>query len=183
MGLSIGLVPSLAIGIGAYGAGELIFNSKKKEQKANNLYDILSDAKNKNIQIQKMATKIEDIELVKYIEQIHDSISKIIETVEKKPDKYKKMDNFFSYYLPVTIQILNRYDEIENQRLNNAETKKFMQSTKNMMSKINEAFKEQLAKLYQSDIIDTDAEMKVFETMLKSDGFTLQDDFNINKKD
>ncbi len=41
---------------------------------------------------------------------------KIIETVEKKPDSYKKMNNFFGYYLPVTINILTKYDEIENQK-------------------------------------------------------------------
>ena len=33
------------------------------------------------------------------------------------------------------------------------------------------AFKEQLAHLYQEDIIDTNAEMKVFDSMIKSEGF------------
>ena len=55
-----------------------------------------------------------------------------------------------------------------------------MNSTKNMVKKINKAFKVQLANIYQADIIDTDAEMKVFENMLKSDGYQ-DDDFNISK--
>ena len=49
-----------------------------------------------------------------------------------------------------------------------------------MVKKINKAFKVQLANIYQADIIDTDAEMKVFENMLKSDGYQ-DDDFNISK--
>ena len=127
-----------------------------------------------------MASLVEDIELVKNIQEIHDTASKIIEAVEKKPENYKKINNFFSYYLPVTINILNKYDEIENQRLNTEESQKFMKSTQNMMKKINDAFKKQLSSLYQNDIIDTDAEMKVFDTMLKSDGYDSEgNDFKI----
>ena len=112
--------------------------------------------------------------------KIHVTVSKIIETVEKKPDSYKKMNNFFNYYLPVTINILTKYDEIENQKLNTEDSKKFMESTQKMVKKINEAFKKQLSNLYQSDMIDTDAEMKVFDTMLKSDGYDVDDnDFKI----
>ena len=87
------------------------------------------------------------------------------------------MNNFFEYYLPVTLNILTRYDEIENQKLSSEESKKFMSQTKNMMEKINNAFKNQLSNLYQSDIVDTDAEMKVFEGMLKADGYDTSTDF------
>ena len=90
------------------------------------------------------------------------------------------MNNFFGYYLPVTINILTKYDEIENQKLNTEDSKKFMESTQKMVKKINEAFTKQLSNLYQSDMIDTDAEMKVFDTMLKSDGYDVDDnDFKI----
>ena len=51
------------------------------------------------------------------------------------------MNNFFGYYLPVTINILTKYDEIENQKLNTEDSKKFMESTQKMVKKINEAFK------------------------------------------
>lgn len=82
--------------------------------------------------------------------------------------------------MPVTINILTKYDEIENQKLNTEDSKKFMESTQKMVKKINEAFKKQLSNLYQSDMIDTDAEMKVFDTMLKSDGYDVDDnDFKI----
>ena len=181
IGLSVGLLPSLAIGLGAFGAGELLLHNNKKieEVKTNNLYDTLVDAKDKNSQIEKMIPQIEDSEMVKNIKEIHTSVDKIIKTVEKKPEQYKKMNNFFSYYLPVTINILKRYDEIENQKLTTEESKKFMESTQDMIRKINNAFKNQLSNLYQSDMIDTDAEMKVFESMLKTDGFDQDDDFKV----
>ena len=151
-----------------------------EKQEKLNIYEALNEAKNTNTKIQKMVSQVENPELSNNISEIHTTVSKIIETVEKKPDKYKKMNNFFGYYLPVTINILTKYDEIENQKLNTEDSKKFMESTQKMVKKINEAFKKQLSNLYQSDMIDTDAEMKVFDTMLKSDGYDVDDnDFKI----
>ena len=57
-----------------------------------------------------------------------------------------------------------------------------MTQAKSMIGKINSAFKNQLSNLYQSDMVDTDAEMKVFETMLKADGYDTSDEFKLDKK-
>ena len=84
--------------------------------------------------------------------------------------------------MPVTIKILERYDEIENQKLTTKESKKFMSSVENMIEKIKDAFEEQLSNIYQTEMVDTDAELKVFESMLKADGFLDEIDFNIEKK-
>lgn len=132
-----------------------------------------------NNKIEKIIPKIEDIELANIIKEISETATKIIDTIESKPEKLKKNNNFFNYYLPVTVNILNKYDEIENQRLTTEESKRFMESTKEMVTKINDAFKKQLSNLYQSDMIDTDAEMKVFDSMLKADGYNFEDDFKI----
>ena len=183
LGLSVGVLPSLAIGVTAFGASELLFHKSQKELKGEekNLYEKLTEAKDTNSQIEKMIPKIESNELVNNIKQINDTVTKIINTVEKKPEKYKVMSNFFNYYLPVTLNILKRYDEIENQKLTTQESQKFMKSAEEMIKNINEAFKKQLSNLYQSDMIDTDAEMKVFYSMLKSDGYDGQADFNIKQ--
>ena len=126
-----------------------------------------------------MSAKVEKKEIVTEITEINTSVSNIINTIEKDPKKYKKMNNFFEYYLPVTLNILKKYDEIENQKLSSSESKKFMESTENMIKKINQSFKSQLSKLYQSDMIDTDAEMKIFNNMLNVDGFIDDNDLNI----
>ena len=131
----------------------------------------IEDARRKNKQILEMKEKVEDEGLQKSILGITKSAEKIIAAVEKDPKKYDKVKNFFEYYLPVTISILGRYDEIENQKLTNDESIKFMKQKEKMMAKIDDAFKNQLAGMYQNDIIDTDAEMKVFDSMLKADGY------------
>lgn len=143
------------------------------------MYEILTEAKNINKKIREIVPKVEDPELKSDISEINDTASKIIDTIEKKPEKYKNIGNFFTYYLPVTVKILQKYDEIENQRLSSKDSKEYMSSTKSMIRKINGAFKTKLSNLYQADIIDSDAEMKVFDAMLKSDGYNDNNDFNI----
>jgi len=177
----MGILPSIAIGAAAFGAGELIFRKKEteKEEKTITFSKMISEAKDKNYQISKIIPLLEDRELVENVTEINKTAAKIISTVEKNPNKKEKAEKFFDYYLPVTISILKHYDEIENQNLDTEESKKFMESTQKMAKKIKEAFEKQLSNLYQSDMIDTDAEMKVFETMLKSDGYYGEDDFKI----
>ena len=180
LALSAGILPSLAIGACAFGAGELILKDREKstlKDQNRSLYDTLVDAKKQNEQIAKMIAKIEDEEMKKDIQEIHETTTKIISTVESNPKKIKNMNNFFDYYLPVTLNIIKRYDEIENQKLSSEEGKDFMVQTKDMIKKINSAFKTQLSNLYSSEIINTDAEMKVFETMLKADGYDNTSDF------
>lgn len=177
--MAVGILPSLAIGVGAFCAGELVFHVAKKEnivKKSTN--DIIMEAKTRNLQIAKISPKIEDPELVSMIKEINKTVEKIINTIEAKPEKMKNAQKFFNYYLPVTVDILNRYDEIENQQLSSKDSEKFMEDTKKMVERINKAFKKQLSSLYQSDMIDTDAEMKVFDSMLKSDGYN-DDEFDI----
>lgn len=182
LALGVQLVPSLAISAAAYGAGTLIFKDRNKidySTKNTNLYEILKNAKAQTVQIDNISKQLEDRELVANVQDICNTSNKIIDTLSKNPGKLAQVNNFINYYLPVTIKILQRYDEIENQRLNSEESQKFMKSVRDMIVKIKEAFREQLNNMYQAEIIDTDAELKVFEEMLKSDGFL--GDINIKK--
>ena len=102
--------------------------------------EIIMEAKTKNLQISKLIPKIEDPELVKMIKEINLTVEKIIHTIETKPEKYKKSERFFSYYLPVTIDILTKYDEIENQKLTTKDSEKFMSNAKKMIERIKSFF-------------------------------------------
>lgn len=185
LALGIELIPSLAISAVAYGAGTLIFKDKNKMNLSidkKNLYDILKEAKERTAEINSISKQLEDKKLVENVNKICDTSNKIIDTLSKNPNKLGQAHNFLNYYLPVTIKILNRYDEIENQKLNTSESEKFMKSVQEMTEKIKDAFNEQLNNMYQTEMIDTDAEIKVFETMLKSDGFLDEINLNIDKK-
>ncbi len=183
LALNVSLLPSLGIAAIAYGAGNLLLSDAKsnyvKKDSMQNFYDILNTAKKQNAKIYEVMNKIDDKELVRNIDEIHDTSAKIIDEISKNPSKLNKAQNFLNYYLPTTLKILITYDNMENQYLNTKEINKSMENTKQMIIKINNSLKMQLSNLFQSEIIDTDAELKVFETMLKSEGLNTDNDFDI----
>lgn len=173
LALGVTLAPSLAIGAAAFAAGELVFRTNVVESlKETNfsLYETLENAKKENKHILDSIPKLEDEDLKKTLNEINTTVDKIIKTIEKDPTKEKNVKNFFDYYLPVTIKLVDRYDEIENQKINSSDSKKFYDNTKKTIIEINDVFKKFLNNLYQSDMIDTDVEIKVLNSMLKSDG-------------
>ena len=197
LGLEFSAIPAVIIGVLAYGAGNMIFTTGSGDDESalekvqgtmtfvsesvNNskVDNILAKASKDNAQIYFMISKIEDPDVVRKIRELHEIVGKIISAVRKSPDKLKQSEKFFSYYLPTTVNFLHKYDEIENQEVGTEEMKAFMVKTEKMLSKIEVAFKSQLTNLYKSDMMDTDAEMKLFDTMLKSDGISGEEDFKI----
>ena len=134
------------------------------------MVEVLLKAKEQSAQIKKMRNVIDDINLKTDIDAIGETVDKIISTIEKTPKKLKNVESFFDYYLPMTLKILKRYDEIENQRLSSSESKTFMEQARKTIKEVRKAFDKQLSNLYQNEIVDTDAEMKVLDMMLKSEG-------------
>lgn len=174
LGLSFTLAPALAIGCAAFGASELVLSSVKGKEMLKDtdheLYLKINKAKRQNKEILTLIPKVESIDTRKNLSEIHETVNKIINTIEIKPKKAKRINNFFEYYLPVLIKIVNRYDEVENQRLKSKEGKEFMLKADKMIKDTNKAFSTILDSLYQSDIMDADADMKVYDLMLKADG-------------
>ncbi len=174
LGLSIALAPALAIGCAAFGASELVMSGMVKNDKLKNtdlpLYMKLTNAKKQNKEILDMIPKVESIDTRCNLNDINETVTKIINTIEEYPKKADKLNNFFDYYLPVLIKILKRYDEVENQKLASREGVIFMNKADLMIKETSNAFKSILASLYSKDIMDADAEMKVYDMMLKADG-------------
>ena len=174
IGLSVALAPSLVIGCAAFGASQLVLsgiNSKESLKEINiNLYNKINIARKQNKEIYNLISKEEKKETKENLKEINNIVNEILYVVEKNPNKEKKLDNFFDYYLPVLIKIVNRYDEIEDRRITSQESKKFMEKADKMISETKDAFNTILSTLYKKDIVDADAEMKVYELMLKADG-------------
>ncbi len=174
LGLSLALPPALALGAVSFVASELIVtgaDKKKEEIRELSFKEQISLARHNNDFIKKTINNIENEEVCKDLEEINNSTTKIIDFIEKNELRNKTSNKFFEYYLPVCVKIVERYDEIENQKLTSNDSKKFMEDSKRIISDTNKSFKKILNSLYQSDIENAEAEMKVFNAILKSDGY------------
>ena len=174
LALTLPVLPSLAIGAAAFGASELLFTSKKDlklKEYNRSLYLTLQNAKNHNKYICDMIPRITDEKIKKDLQDITNTVKEIIETIEENPKKADKINNFFDYYLPVTVRIVDQYNDIKDKNIASKDGKTFVKDSKNMISEINVSFRKLLSSLYMSEISDTDADMKVLNTMLKADGW------------
>lgn len=174
LGMSIALAPALAIGCVAFGASELVLSGVKGKESLKDtdreLYLKITEAKRQNREILNLIPKVESVETRNNLTEIYETIIKILNTIQFNPKKAKQTNNFFDYYLPVLIKIVKKYDEVENQKLKSEEGKEFLVKADKMIKDTNKAFSNILASLYQNDIMDADAEMKVYNLMLKADG-------------
>lgn len=179
IGLSVALAPSLVIGGCAFVASELMFSGVKTKETLKDtnkpLYEKIKEAKKQTKEINNLISKVDKEQTKKDLKEIIETIEKILLEVEKNPKKEKSLNNFFDFYLPSIVKITKRYDEIENTRLSSKDEKTFMSKAEKIISDTNKAFKQILSSLYQKDIIDADADMKVYELMMKADGIANDD--------
>lgn len=178
------LLPAILAGGAAFVGSELlmsktnIFVFDKVDEK--NFLQVLDDARNKNKYILSMVDKIDDEDIKNYLKEINSTTTKIINTTEKNKKKLKQTEKFFTYYLPATIGIITKYDEIENQKLSSKDAKKFFASAHESLKEIDSSFKKILNNLYESDIENASADIKVLNNLLKSEGFN---EIEIDKED
>jgi len=172
--LSIALVPSLIVGAAASVASTLILSDIKPKDTLKNsnksLYEKVIEAKKQNKIVESFISKVQNSDTKQNIKEINETTTKILNVIEKDYKKGNRLNNFFDYYLPVLIKILTKYDEIENQKLVSKEGKGFITKADKMIKDTNAAYKQILSSLYQDDITDADADMKVYNLMLKADG-------------
>ena len=173
LALALPIAPALAIGAAAFGASELVISGNKKIQEVvePTFKDRITVARRQITYLKDMIPKIDDERMQDDLKDITTSSTKIVNKIEENTLKNKTAKKFMDYYLPVCVKIVSRYDEIEDQSLTSKDSKEFMQNTGKLLKATNKAFKKILNSLYQSDIVDADAEMKVFNGMLTADGF------------
>ena len=174
LALNLGIIPSVAIAGISFAAGVLATKENNLDElgiKNLEAYKtLLENSKQSLTKLKKIVPSIENETIKNDVSDITKTSEKIINRLEKTPEKISQATNFLNYYLPITLKILSKYEEIENENLTSTEIKNFMKRINNLISNIKNAFDTQLNNLYSTDMVDIDAEMKVFEQILKSDG-------------
>lgn len=106
---------------------------------------------------------IEDIEIKKRVEEITTYTDEILLSLTQRPKKVEQVFDFFDYYLDITYKILLRYNMIAKSQNKTPNDKVFMNSTREFLSKISEAFSKQLANMKEARMLDIESEIRMFE--------------------
>lgn len=95
----------------------------------------------------------------------------IFSYIAKHPGKAPQIRKFMNYYLPTTLKLLNSYEQLSKQSVKGENITSTMFNIAGMMHTVADAFEKQLDSLFSDEAMDISADITVFETMLKQEGF------------
>ena len=183
LGLDLNIIFSIVVSLVAYYAATMIFKEKDElqmdiSQDLVKYEKLITDARANIRRLELLKEKIENTTLRDDITYVCDISDRILKSLKENPKKTGQVRKFIDYYLPFTLNILTQYNKIEDQELTSIESKEFMDKVEMMIGRVKEACEIQLNNMYESDLLNTNADIKVFETMLKTDGL-VDDNMNI----
>ena len=125
------------------------------------------------IEIKLLNDSIEDVSVTNELVEIEKIMRKIQIQLKEETQATKRtsqLDQFFDYYMPTVVKILNSYRRIETQELtgdNAMETKKRVSEA---LPFIKRAFEKELDYMFTDEMLDITTDIDVLESMLSKDG-------------
>ena len=98
-----------------------------------------------------------------------------IRYIADHPEKAPQIRKFMNYYLPTTLKLLGSYQRLSAQNVKGENITSTLFNIAGMMHTVADAFEKQLDSLYAEEAMDISADITVFETLLKQEGFVDED--------
>ena len=114
---------------------------------------------------------IPDEALSEDITRMERASADIFRYIADHPEKAPQIRKFMNYYLPTTLKLLNSYQRLSAQSVKGENITSTMFNIAGMMHTVADAFEKQLDALFSQEAMDISADITVFETLLKQEGF------------
>ena len=141
------------------------------------LQSVIYQGKRAIADIRRLNDEIPDERISAQIDLIERLTAQIFDCVRKNPKKLSQIRQFLNYYLPTTIKLMEQYVTLQNQSLKTENITEGMQKIEDLLDKVIVAFQRQLDALFESDVVDITADIRVMEQMMASEGLTEKKDF------
>ena len=141
------------------------------------LQSVIYQGKRAIADIRRLNDEIPDERISAQIDLIERLTAQIFDCVRKNPKKLCQIRQFLNYYLPTTIKLMEQYVTLQNQSLKTENITEGMQKIEDLLDKVIIAFQRQLDALFEADVVDITADIRVMEQMMASEGLTNKKDF------
>ncbi len=141
------------------------------------LQSVIYQGKRAIADIRRLNDEIPDERISAQIDLIERLTAQIFDCVRKNPKKLSQIRQFLNYYLPTTIKLMEQYVTLQNQSLKTENITEGMQKIEDLLAKIIIAIQRQLDALFEADVVDITADIRVMEQMMASEGLTNKKDF------
>lgn len=129
-------------------------------------------------QIRLRNDEIPDYKISAQLKQIELLTEKIFDYVREHPEQLGEIRQFLNYYLPTTLNLLEKYVELQNQQLRVGNIDEGMRQIEDLLDKVAVAFQRQLDSLFESSVVDITADIQVMENMMAAEGLSGGRDFD-----
>lgn len=109
------------------------------------------------------------------LDRLENVTGRIFRCVEQHPEKLPELRRFIRYYMPTTLQLVQKYQEFEAQPVRGENIVKAQKEIEQALDTVNTAFENLLDTLYADDAINVSADISALEGMLKQEGLTGSD--------
>ena len=141
------------------------------------LQSVIYQGKRAIADIRRLNDEIPDERISAQIDLIERLTAQIFDCIRKNPKKLSQIRQFLNYYLPTTIKLMEQYVTLQNQSLKTENITEGMQKIEDLLDKVIIAFQRQLDALFEADVVDITADIRVMEQMMASEGLTNKKDF------
>lgn len=141
------------------------------------LQSVIYQGKRAIADIRRLNDEIPDERISAQIDLIERLTAQIFDCVRKNPKKLSQIRQFLNYYLPTAIKLMEQYVTLQNQSLKTENITEGMQKIEDLLDKVIIAFQRQLDALFEADVVDITADIRVMEQMMASEGLTNKKDF------
>ena len=141
------------------------------------LQSVIYQGKRAIADIRRLNDEIPDERISAQIDLIERLTAQIFDCVRKNPKKLSQIRQFLNYYLPTTIKLMEQYVTLQNQSLKTENITEGMQKIEDLLDKVIIAFQRQLDALFEADVVDITADIRVMEQIMASEGLTNKKDF------
>lgn len=141
------------------------------------LQAVIEQGKTSIARIRQLNDEIPDERMSAQIDLIERLAAQIFDCVRQHPEKLGQIRQFLNYYLPTTIKLMEQYVTLQNQAVKTENIEEGMRKIETLLDKVIVAFQQQLDALFEADVVDITADIRVMEQMMASEGLTGKKDF------
>ncbi len=123
-------------------------------------------------QLREINRRLPAPELTEKLDTVTALTDRIFEKLEKSPEKTPQVRRFMDYYLPTTVRLLERRVELEQSGVDTENVRSAAGRIEAMLDTVITAFRSQLDSLYENDLVDITADIRVMQQLMKSEGLT-----------
>lgn len=115
---------------------------------------------------------IPDAELSRSMERMEKAGRSIVAVVADAPDKARQIERFARYYLPEVVKLMSAYANLEKNGVRGENAAQIQTELRRNARTTAQAFENQLDALYSAEALDISTDIKVLDSILKSQNLT-----------